>query len=60
MPELPLPKGNISKIPLGAFVDSYCIMQLKNFQGAHEGSSDPGGISGRASAVGACGQAKLS
>lgn len=59
MPEFPLPKGSISTIPFRAFVDSYCIMQLRNFQGVHEGSSDPGGISGRASAVGACGQAKL-
>lgn len=60
MPEFPLPKGSISKIPLGPFVDSYCIMQLRNFQGVREGTSDPGGISGRVSAVGACGQAKLS
>lgn len=34
-------------------------MQWRDFQGVHEGSSDPGGISGRASAVGACAQAKL-
>lgn len=59
MPEFPLPKGSISKIPLEAFVDSYCIMQWRNFQGVHEGSSDARGISGRASAVGVCGQAKL-
>lgn len=58
MPEFPLAKCSISKIALGAFVDYYCIMQLRNFQGVHEGSSDPG-VFNVASAVAACGQAKL-
>lgn len=40
------------KILFHAFVDTYCIMQWRNFQRVREGSSDPGGIA-------VCGLAQL-
>lgn len=38
------------KILLHAFVDTYCIMQWRNFQRVREGSSDPGGTASSANA----------